>query len=171
VLTEWGRAVAKPLFGSLGLGIELLTDTMSSRRRIPELLQSFGAVYLQEYVPNTGRDIRAFVVGVEVAASIVRVAAPGQWRTNVHQGGTPEMCELDATMRTMAVGAAQAVGLDYTGVDLMEGPNGPCVLEVNGNPLWRGVLAATGRNMAEDIVARVATLAESGKARGGTHSG
>ncbi len=155
VLRAWGRAVAKPLFGSLGLGIELLEDTAPGRAVLPVLLERFGAVYLQEYISRPERDIRAFVVGDRVEASMYRRAAPGSWVTNIHQGGEAEACELDPATQRLAVAAAQAIGLDYTGVDLLEGPEGPVVIEVNGNPLWRGLLQATGRNMADAILAWV----------------
>jgi len=155
VLRDWGRVVAKPLFGSLGLGIELVEDTVAGHELLPVLLERFGAVYLQEFVPTPGRDIRAFVVGDRVAASIYRVAVPGEWRTNIHRGATPDPCILDDATARIAVRAAQAIGLDYTGVDILEGPAGPMVIEVNGNPLWQGVLQATGHNMADDIVAWV----------------
>jgi ribosomal protein S6--L-glutamate ligase len=156
VLAVWKKLVVKPLFGSLGLGIELLEDTAHGRSALPRLLAQHGAVYLQEYVPTPGRDIRAFVVGSRVAASMYRFAPPGEWRTNVYQGAFTESCTLDAETARMAVAAAQAIGLDYTGVDILEGPDGPLVIEVNGNPLWRGLLETTGHNMADDIVARVA---------------
>lgn len=155
VVREWGRAVVKPLFGSLGLGIELVEDTPQGYAQLPVLMERFGAIYLQQFVPTPGRDIRAFVVGPRVAASIYRVAMPGAWRTNIAQGGEPEVCQLDTVTADMAVDAARAVGLDYTGVDILEGPEGPMVIEVNGNPLWQGVLHATGQNMANDIVAWV----------------
>lgn len=155
VVAEWGRVVAKPLFGSLGMGIEMLEDTAAGHARVPELLERYGAIYLQEYVPSPGRDIRAFVVGPRVAASIYRVVRPGEWRTNIHQGAHPEVCKLDPALATLAVQTAQVIGLDYTGVDIIEGPDGPTVLEVNGNPLWQGLLQATGRNMADEILAWV----------------
>lgn len=155
VVRAWGRAVAKPLFGSLGLGIELVEDTPQGYALLPVLMERFGAIYLQEYVPTPGRDIRAFVVGSRVAASIYRVAMPGAWRTNLAQGGAAEPCQLEPATAALAVNAARAVGLDYTGIDILEGPDGPVVIEVNGNPLWHGVLQATGQNMAQDIVAWV----------------
>ncbi len=167
VLREWGRIVAKPLFGSLGLGIELVEDTPQGHALLPTLLERFGAVYLQEYVPIPGRDIRAFVVGPRVAASIYRVAAPGRWQTNVSQGGRAEACTLNAPLEQLAVAAAAAVGLDYTGVDILEGPSGPVVIEVNGNPLWRGVLDATGKNMAGEIMAWVVTRITQARTKGG----
>ncbi len=168
ILAQWGRLVAKPLFGSLGMGIELLEDTRAGRALLPVLLERFGALYLQEYIPTPGRDIRAFVVGAGVPASIYRVAAPGEWRTNIHQGGTARPCTLDPATTAVAVAAARVIGLDYTGVDILEGADGPMVIEVNGTPLWRGVLEATGRNMADEILARVvARIAHARGAEGG----
>ncbi len=146
-----GRAVAKPLYGSLGLGVELVTAT----ERAEELLGNWQALYLQEYVDGGGRDVRAFVVGGRVEEAIVRVAPPGEFRTNVHLGGKPERIVLDEAWARLAVRAARAVGLDYAGVDLVAGDGGPVVLEVNGTPLFRGIWEATGRDMAEPIVEHV----------------
>jgi tetrahydromethanopterin:alpha-L-glutamate ligase len=155
VLSEWGQAVAKPLYGSLGVGVERLEDTRRGRARLAPLLRRHGALYLQQYVPAPGRDIRAFVVGGAVAASMYRLPAPGQWVTNVARGGFTAACTLDGATARLAVAAAETMGLDYTGVDILEGPAGPVVIEVNGNPLWRGLLEATGRNMADAIIAWV----------------
>jgi len=167
VLHEWGRVVAKPLYGSLGLGIEYLEDTPDGRARLPELLARFGAVYLQEYVPIPGRDIRAFVVGDRVAASIYRRVPPGAWKTNIALGGEPEPCQLDSTLERMAVTAARTIGLDYSGVDILEGPAGPVVIEVNGNPLWQGLMRATGHNMADVIMAWVVERIRNTTGKGG----
>lgn len=169
VLRDWGRVVAKPLFGSLGLGIELLEDTPAGHAMLPVLLERYGAIYLQEFVQSPGRDIRAFVVGTRVAASIYRVAAPGRWQANIHQGGHPEPCLLTAETARMAVAAARVIGLDYTGVDIMEGPSGPVVIEVNGNPLWQGVLEATGHDMAGDILEWVVDRITQAHTKGGEH--
>jgi len=171
VLREWGRLVAKPLFGSLGLGVELLYDTPDGHAALPVLLERFGAIYLQEYVPTPGRDIRAFVVGPRVSAAIYRMATPGNWRTNIHQGAQAEPCQLNDATANMAVAAARAVGLDYTGVDILEGPDGPMVIEVNGNPLWQGILQATGCNMADDIMAWVVERIAQTAAKGGERLG
>jgi len=167
VLREWGRAVIKPLFGSLGLGIELVEDTVAGHAQLPVLLEHFGALYLQEFIATPGRDIRAFVVGDRVAASIYRLAAPGQWQTNVSRGGRPVACLLDGATARLAVAAAATIGLGYTGVDILESPAGPQVIEVNGNPQWLGVLEATGRNMADAIVAWVVYRITQPMAKGG----
>jgi len=156
--------VCKPLFGSLGKGIERLPATPAGERRMRELVGRHGALYLQEFVRNDGRDIRAFVVGEEVAAAIYRMAPPGEWRTNIHLGGTPVPCQLSADLRKLSLAAARAVGLDYTGVDILEGPEGPVVLEVNGTPLWQGIYQALGRDMAEDIVRYTLGRVQAGQA-------
>jgi len=157
------EVVCKPLFGSLGKGVERLRSGRAGEERIRKLVHEHGALYLQEYVPNNGRDIRVFVVGDELPAAIHRVAPTGEWRTNIHLGGIPLPCELTEGLRRLALAAARAVGLDYTGVDILEGPQGPVVLEVNGTPLWQGIYQALGRDMAENIVEYAVGRARAGK--------
>jgi len=162
-----GRAVAKPMYGSLGIGVELVGD----EDRLSACLRRWKALYLQEFVDGGGRDVRAFVVGDRVAAAIARIAAPGEFRTNVHQGGRAEPARLDRATEALAVRAARVLGLDYAGVDLLEDGDGPVVLEVNGTPLFRGIFEATGRDMAIDIVEhaleRVAERTAKGASDGG----
>jgi ribosomal protein S6--L-glutamate ligase len=148
-------AVAKPVSGSLGEGVQRVRADAAGRAAVRERIGRDRAVYLQAYVPHPGRDVRAFVVGGRVRAAIERIAPPGEWRTNLAEGGSAVPLECSPAMRRAAEGAADALGLDYAGVDLVDGPRGPTVIEVNGNPSWRGVLEATGRNMAEDIAEHV----------------
>lgn len=148
-LAELGaRAVAKPLYGSLGIGVALVTR----EEELAACLARWKALYLQAYVDGGGSDIRAFVVGDRVEAAILRTADVGDFRTNVHQGGRVRAVSLDESTSRLAVVAAWLVGLDYAGVDVIRGPDGPTVIEVNGTPLFRGVLEATGRSMAAPIV-------------------
>jgi ribosomal protein S6--L-glutamate ligase len=112
-------------------------------------------VYLQAYVPHPGRDLRVFVVGARARAAIARLAPPGEWRTNVATGGRVEAVMIGEPLASVAEAAATAIGLDYAGVDLVSGPDGPSVLEVNGNPSWQGILEATGLDMAEVIAEHV----------------
>jgi ribosomal protein S6--L-glutamate ligase len=144
-----GRAVAKPLFGSLGVGVERIDGA----ERGCALLASWGALYLQEFVDGGGRDVRAFVVGDRVCAAMARRAPPGEFRTNLHLGGDGEEVALDGRQAELAVQAARELGLDYAGVDLADGAAGPTVLEVNGTPLFRGIEEVTGRDVAGAIVA------------------
>jgi tetrahydromethanopterin:alpha-L-glutamate ligase len=154
-LAELGEAVAKPLAGSLGDGIERVRPDDAGRRVVRERAARDGAVYLQAYVPHPGRDIRVFVVGGDTRAAIARHAPPGEWRTNVAGGGRAERVDCPDDVRAVAEAAAGALGLDYAGVDLVVGPSGPTVIEVNGNPSWQGILEATGLDMAEAIADHV----------------
>ena len=146
-----GRAVAKPLYGSLGIGVELV-DTVG---RAVECLGRWKALYLQAFVPALGSrpsDLRAFVVGDRVVTTIARTAQPGEFRANVHLGGRAGEVRLDGATEALAVRAAKLLGLDYAGVDLIASREGPQVIEVNGTPLFRGIYDVTGRDMAEPIV-------------------
>jgi tetrahydromethanopterin:alpha-L-glutamate ligase len=154
-LAALGDAVAKPVAGSLGDGVERARDDAAGRRLVGERAERDGAVYLQEYVPHPGRDLRVFVVGGRAQAAIERHAAPGEWRTNVAGGGRAEPVALAPAVEAAAEAATDALGLDYAGVDLVLGPEGAVVLEVNGNPHWRGILEATGLDMAEVIAGHV----------------
>jgi ribosomal protein S6--L-glutamate ligase len=150
-----GEAVVKPLAGSLGEGVERVRPDPEGRRAVRERAARDGAVYLQAYVPHPGRDVRVFVVDGEARAAITRHAPPGDWRTNVAGGGRAEAVECPPGLRAVAEAAAIAVGLDYAGIDLVAGPAGPMVIEVNGNPSWQGILEATGLDMADVIADHV----------------
>jgi ribosomal protein S6--L-glutamate ligase len=150
-LAAIGDAVAKPVAGSLGDGVERVCPDRAGRARVRERAGRDGAVYLQAYVPHPGEDLRVFVVGGRARAAIVRRAPEGEWRTNVAGGGRAEAVPLGAELASVAEAAADALGLDYAGVDVVDGPLGPAVIEVNGNPSWQGILEATGLDMAEAI--------------------
>jgi ribosomal protein S6--L-glutamate ligase len=154
-LEALGEAVVKPISGSLGEGVERVRPDAAGREAIRARVEQAGAVYLQAYVPHPGRDARVFVVGGRARAAIERVAPPGEWRTNLGGGGRPIELDCPPALRRVAETAADALGLDYAGIDAVSGPDGPTVIEVNGNPSWRGILEATGRDMAEDIADHV----------------
>ncbi|WP_242344037.1 RimK family alpha-L-glutamate ligase [Anaeromyxobacter terrae] len=154
-LAALGEAVVKPIAGSLGDGVERLRADTSGRAVVRERLAREGAVYLQSYVPHPGRDVRVFVVGGRARAAIERHAPPGDWRTNVATGGRAEAVPLGSRLAAVAEAAASAIGLDYAGIDVVVGPEGPTVIEVNGNPSWQGILEATGLDMAEAIAEHV----------------
>ena len=155
VLHAFGETVVKPIAGSLGHGVERVSPDDAGRRRLRERIEAEGAAYLQAYVAHPGRDVRLFVVGGSVPAAIERRAPPGEWRTNVSAGATAVPIAIAPLLRRIAVRAARALDLDYAGIDVVAGPRGPVVIEVNGNPSWRGILEATGRDMAEDIADHV----------------
>jgi ribosomal protein S6--L-glutamate ligase len=154
-LATLGEAVAKPLAGSLGDGVERIRDDAEGRARVEALVRRDGAVYLQAFVPHPGRDLRIFVVGGRARASIERHAPPGEWRTNVVRGGRTAAASPGRSVEEVAEAAARALRLDYAGVDLVRTGAGATVLEVNGNPSWRGILEATGLDMAEVIAEHV----------------
>jgi tetrahydromethanopterin:alpha-L-glutamate ligase len=145
--------VVKPVYGSLGIGIEHIRE----RDRLHERLADRGALYLQRYVGDARLDVRAFVVGDRVEAAIAREPRPGEFRGNLQLGATARLVDLDDAAVDVAVRATRALGLDYSGVDLLVGPRGPEVIEVNGTPAFRGVWEATGRDMAPAIVAHAIT--------------
>ncbi len=155
VLVALGDAVAKPITGSLGDGVLRVAPDRGGRRKVLELMERDGAVYMQQYVPHPGRDARLFVVGNRLAGAIERFAAAGEWRTNVERGARVRQFHPDELLARIAVHAASALGLDWAGVDVLSGPSGPTVLEVNGNPSWMGILEATGKDMAEPIAEHV----------------
>ncbi len=145
---ELGDAVVKPLYGSLGLGIERAGNV----RHLAELLARHGALYLQEFVAGAQLDVRAFVVGGRVAAAVARVPRPGEFRSNARLGGDAREIELDRDTQRLAVRAGAVLGLDYAGVDLLITDGGAIVIEVNGTPSFRGIQKTSGRSMADAIV-------------------
>lgn len=162
IVAEFGTCVLKPLYGSYGIGIELITPDTPPEILL-EFMQHNRVAYIQDYVPNDGQDIRAFVVGDEVPAAMHRFAAEGEWKTNVHQGASCRPCELTPEMHEICLEAAHVAGLDYTGVDLIDGPDGPTIIELNGAPSWYGLSETTDRNMAADIVGYVLDKLASGQ--------
>ena len=158
----FGDAVIKPLFGSMGHGLVRVSDRDSAYRVIRALVQIRAVFYVQRIVSRERRDVRAFVVGDRVVAAIERQAAPHEWRSNVSRGGTATACDLPGQWASLACRAAQVVGADYAGVDLMPVTDGSAfVLEVNGIPGWEGLQQATGVDVAgalvDHLVSRVAS--------------
>lgn len=153
-----GRVVVKPLYGSLGQGIELLDGR--DRNRLEELLAQRGALYLQSLVEEVSADVRAFVVGCRVEAAVRRRLDAGEFRSNHNLGAEADEIELEPEIAQLAVKAVRAVGLDYGGVDLLITPSGPLLIEVNGTPSFNGILETTGHDMAEPIVEHAARCAQ-----------
>ncbi|HEY7683858.1 MAG TPA: RimK family alpha-L-glutamate ligase [Gemmatimonadales bacterium] len=146
-----GDVVVKPLFGSMGLGMSRVSDEDMAWRVFRVLETVRGVYYLQRYVEHGGRDIRAFVVGGRVLGAIERTA-PG-WRTNFSRGGAVRSFALPAEWAALAVCAAEAIGAEYAGVDLLPAQDGMVyVLEVNGIPGWEGLQKATGIDVAGAVV-------------------
>lgn len=147
-LAALGDVVVKPVYGSLGIGVERVADPA----RLDALLAARGALYVQRFVGGARLDVRAFVVGDRVAAATARQPREGDFRGNAYQGSTARPLELDERACAIAVAATRAVGLDYSGVDLLVGSDGVAVIEVNGTPSFRAIYEATGRDMAPLVV-------------------
>lgn len=156
-LQEMGQAVIKPLFGALGVGVERVRWPEDAGR-LEGYLEEYSAVCMQEYIEASGRDIRAFVVGGRILGAVLRIAQGSEWRTNVHQGGHCESYCLSPYEQELALRSAALIGLEYTGVDILPGPHGPVVLEVNGAPQWHGLASATGLDVAGAVVSRALDL-------------
>jgi [lysine-biosynthesis-protein LysW]--L-2-aminoadipate ligase len=155
--------VAKPLTGSWGRLVTVLRDrqeaqaVLEHRAVLPTPQQH--VVYLQELIDKPGRDIRVLVAGDEVVGATYRYST--QWRTGVAGGATSRPCPLSPELTGLALGAAQAVGGGFLGVDLVEGPDGLYVLEVNHTPEFRGFREAHGDaiDVADAIVAHLLAVA------------
>jgi ribosomal protein S6--L-glutamate ligase len=146
------HVVYKPLIGSLGYG-SMKFDSVDLAFNAYTTLERLGQpLYIQKYVEKPERDIRAFVLGERVVASIYRMAQPSEWKTNVAQGAQAKAIELPTKTENLAVKAAKTLGLLYGGVDLLESENKTVVLEVNSAPSWQGVQRATRVDIAEELV-------------------
>jgi len=144
--------VVKPLFGSLGAGITRLTDGDIAYRVFRALDSTQSVFYIQEYIPHGNADIRVFVVGGEVVASMRRVASG--WKTNISSGAAPEPYEPTGEEVETSLRAAETLGLEYTGVDLMRSEEDGTLytLEVNSTPGWEGLQKVTSVDIAEMLV-------------------
>ena len=148
--------IIKLLEGTQGIGV-ILADTEHVAAAIIETLQSTKQnVLIQKFVAESkGRDIRALVVGNRVVAAMRRSAQGQEFRSNVHRGGVTEQVELDAEYQRMAVHAAQIMGLRVAGVDMLEGADGPKIMEVNSSPGLEGIEKATGVDVADAIIEQI----------------
>jgi len=145
-----GDVVVKPLFGSRGIGSTRISDPDVAARVFRTISFYHGVLYLQEFIPHGVSDIRAFVVGDRVIASMHRIAE--NWKTNVSLGAKPVSINLEEKLENLAVKAAEVIGCKVTGVDILEGPKGPVVVELNSQPGWRGLQSVTKINIADEII-------------------
>ena len=139
--------------GSQGTGV-VLAEKRSASQSVIEAFRGLYANFLvQEFIAEAkGCDLRCFVVGGEVVAAMQREAGPGEFRANLHRGGSATAVKLSAAEKRIAVRAAEALGLGVAGVDLLRSERGPLVLEVNASPGLEGIEAVTGVDVAGAIV-------------------
>ncbi|MBI4641732.1 MAG: RimK family alpha-L-glutamate ligase [Candidatus Tectomicrobia bacterium] len=148
-----GPLVLKPVTGSQGIGV-LLAESQQKAESLFEALWDSGKDFLmQQFIEEAGgKDIRALVIGGEVVAAMRREAREGDFRANIHRGGTGVSLTLNEEYREVAVNAANLMGLEIAGVDLIETSAGPLILEVNASPGFEGLENATGENIAEKMI-------------------
>jgi ribosomal protein S6--L-glutamate ligase len=141
--------VIKLLEGTQGIGV-VLADTSKSAEAIIEAFMGLKAnILVQEFIKEAGgADIRCFVVGDRVVAAMKRQGAEGEFRSNLHRGGSAEVIKLTPQERATAVSAANIMGLNVCGVDLLRSSRGPVVMEVNSSPGLEGIETATGKDVA-----------------------
>jgi ribosomal protein S6--L-glutamate ligase len=146
-------AIVKLIRGTQGVGVMIA----QSEAELQGLLNTFSAldqdIVLQEFVAESkGRDIRALVVGDRVVGAMRRQARKGEFRSNIHRGGRGRPVELEPAWAKVAVKAAQVIGLEVAGVDMLESRDGPKVMEINSSPGFEGLERATGIDVAGAIV-------------------
>lgn len=145
--------VVKLLEGTKGIGV-VLAETNKAAESVINAFKSLKAdILVQEYIKESkGRDIRCFVVGDRVVAAMQRQAEDGEFRANIHLGGKACAVEISEEEREIAIRAVKTIGLDVAGVDMVRSNTGPKILEVNSSPGLEGIEAASGVDVADQII-------------------
>jgi len=158
--------VIKLLEGTQGLGV-VLADTDRSAKSVIEAFRATNTnILVQEFIKEAGgTDIRAIVVGGKVIAAMKRTGGEGEFRSNLHRGGSAAVVKLSPEERSTAVRAAKAMGLNVCGVDMLRANHGPVVMEVNSSPGLEGVEKATGLDIAGKIIEYLEKHAKPGATR------
>lgn len=155
LLREIGGAplVIKLLEGTQGIGV-VLAETRKAAKSVIEAFHGLNAdILIQEFIKEAaGSDIRAFVIDGKVVGAMKRQGAEGEFRSNLHRGGSAEVIRLKKAEKEVAIKAAKAMGLNVCGVDMLISSRGPLVLEVNSSPGLEGIENATGKDIAGEII-------------------
>jgi len=158
--------VIKLLEGTQGIGVVLAETEKAAESVIQAFMGLKANIMVQEYIEEAGgADIRCFVIGDKVVAAMKRQASPGEFRSNLHRGGSAELVKITPQERATATSAAKAMGLSVCGVDLLRSNHGPVVMEVNSSPGLEGIEAATGKDIAGQIIEYIARHAGPNKNR------
>ncbi|MDO5510988.1 MAG: 30S ribosomal protein S6--L-glutamate ligase [Weeksellaceae bacterium] len=145
--------VVKVLEGTQGLGVMLLESEMAATSVIQAMHSLHARIMVQEFIAEArGSDIRAFVVDGKIVGSMKRTGKEGDFRSNLHRGGSAEAVKLTAEEKNVVLRSCVALGLKVAGVDLLRSSRGPLVMEVNSSPGLEGIEAATGVNIAGEII-------------------
>ena len=148
--------VIKLIEGTQGVGV-VLAETKKAAESVIQTLMGLNAnIIVQEYIKESaGSDIRCFVVGDKVVASMERKAAPGEFRANIHQGGHASAIKITKAEREIAIKACKIMGLKMAGVDLLRSERGPLVLEINSSPGLEGIEKSTDKDIAGLIIEHI----------------
>jgi ribosomal protein S6--L-glutamate ligase len=145
--------VIKLLEGTQGKGVVLAETDKAAESVIDAFREMDANILVQEFIKEAnGSDIRCFVIGDEVVASMMRTARPGEFRSNLHRGGTAKIIEITDEERQVAIDATKALGLNVAGVDLLRSKSGPLIMEVNSSPGLNGIETSTGKDVAGMII-------------------
>ncbi|MBC7428378.1 MAG: 30S ribosomal protein S6--L-glutamate ligase [Bacteriovorax sp.] len=145
--------VVKLLEGTQGKGVVLAETDAAAESVIDAFREMDANILVQEFIKEArGSDIRCFVVGDQVVASMMRTAKEGEFRSNLHRGGTAKIIQITAEERQAALDATKALGLNLAGVDMLRSSRGPLIMEVNSSPGLNGIETATGKDVAGMII-------------------
>ncbi len=158
--------VIKLLEGTQGVGV-VLAETKKAAESVIEAFRGLKANFMvQEFIKEAGgADLRCFVVGDKVVAAMMRQGKEGEFRSNLHRGGTATLIKLTPEERSTAVRSAKVMGLNVAGVDMLRSNHGPVVMEVNSSPGLEGIEAATKKDVAGIIIEFIEKNAKQGKTR------
>ena len=158
--------VIKLLEGTQGLGV-VLADTDRSAKSVIEAFRATNTnILIQEFIKEAGgTDIRALVVGGKVVAAMKRTGAADDFRSNLHRGGSAELIKITPEERSTAVRAANRMGLNVCGVDMLRSNHGPVIMEVNSSPGLEGIEKATGKDIAGLVIEFIEKSARDGKTK------
>ena len=156
--------IIKLLEGTQGIGV-VLAETQKAAESVIEGFMGLKAnILIQEYIKEShGADIRCLVVDGKVVASMKRQALSGEFRSNLHRGGTASLIKITPEERSTALRAAKIMGLNVAGVDLLRSNHGPLIMEVNSSPGLEGIETATGKDIAGLIIEFLEKSAKQGK--------
>ena len=158
--------VVKLLEGTQGVGVVLAETRKAAESVIEAFLGIDVDIMVQEFIAESrGTDVRCFIVDGKVVAAMQRTGKPGEFRSNLHRGGSAVLAKITPTERRTAVRAARAMGLNVAGVDLIRSNHGPLVLEVNSSPGLEGIEAASSKDVAGAIIEFVEENAKPGRTR------
>lgn len=158
--------VVKLLEGTQGKGV-VLAETVKAAESVIDAFRELGANFLvQEFIKEAnGSDVRCLVVGNKVVAAMERKAKEGEFRSNLHRGGTARITRLTPAERATAIRAAKTMGLNVAGVDLLRSSHGPLVMEVNSSPGLEGIENSTGKDVAGMIIGYIEENAQPNRTR------